>query len=235
MNIAVCDDLPEYREKLKELLTPYIASNNLDIAEFSRGEDLLVSCEEGKSWDIVFLDIEMDGLSGIETGKRLRKLQRDIIIIFVTSHISYVSDAFRQDAFQFLLKPVRDADFRKDFERALRVWKNRRRRYLIKWRNTSNMLEYRSILYLEAYHRHVFVHTSDEDYECVGKLQEEYAKLRPFGFAQCHQGFIVNMSRVVSITKSSVKLDNGTEVPVSRRHYTNLMSDFNLYMAGKLI
>ena len=176
MNIAVCDDLPEYREKLKELLSPYIASNNLDIAEFSRGEDLLASCEEGKSWDIVFLDIEMDGLTGIETGKRLRKLQRDMIVIFVTSHVSYVSDAFRQDAFQFLLKPVQEEDFRKDFERALRVWKNRRRRYLVKWRNTSNMLEYRSILYLEAYHRHIFVHTSDEDYECVGKLQEEFAK-----------------------------------------------------------
>ena len=177
----------------------------------------------------------MDGLTGIETGKRLRKMQRDVIVIFVTSHVNYVSDAFRQDAFQFLLKPVQEEDFRKDFERALRVWKNRRRRYLIKWRNTSNMLEYRSILYLEAYHRHIFVHASDADYECVGKLQEEYTKLKPFGFAQCHQGFVVNMSRIVSISKSSVKMDNGSEIPVSRRHYASLMSDFNLYMAGKLI
>ena len=235
MNIAVCDDLPEYREKLKTLLNPYISANQLDIAEFCRGEDLLAACEKGNLWDIAFLDIEMDGLTGIETGKRLRKMQRDVIVIFVTSHINYVSDAFRQDAFQFLLKPVQEEDFRKDFERALRVWKNRRRRYLVKWRNTSNMLEYRSILYLEAYHRHVFVHTAEADYECVGKLQDEYIKLKPFGFVQCHQGFIVNMSRIVSITKLSVKLDNGSEVPVSRRHYAGLMSDFNLYMAGKLI
>ena len=235
MNIAVCDDLPEYREKLKELLAPYIAANKLDIAEFCRGEDLVASCENGQNWDIVFLDIEMDGLTGIETGKRLRKTQRDVIVIFVTSHVNYVSDAFRQDAFQFLLKPVQEEDFRKDFERALRVWKNRRRRYLVKWRNTSNMLEYRSILYLEAYHRHVFVHTAEADYECVGKLQDEYSKLKPFGFVQCHQGFIVNMSRIVSITRLSVKLDNGSEVPVSRRHYAGLISDFNLFMAGKMI
>lgn len=235
MNIAVCDDLPEYREKLKTLLNPYISANQLNIAEFCRGEDLLDACEKGVLWDIAFLDIEMDGLTGIETGKRLRKLQRDIIVIFVTSHINYVSDAFRQDAFQFLLKPVKEEDFRKDFERALRVWKNRRRRYLVKWRNTSNMLEYRSILYLEAYHRHVFVHTAEADYECVGKLQDEYSKLKPFGFVQCHQGFIVNMSRIVSITRLSVKLDNGIEVPVSRRHYAGLISDFNLFMAGKMI
>ena len=123
MNIAVCDDLPEYREKLKALLNPYISANQLNIAEFCRGEDLLDACEKGVLWDIAFLDIEMDGLTGIETGKRLRKLQRDVIVIFVTSHINYVSDAFRQDAFQFLLKPVKEEDFRKDFERALRVWK----------------------------------------------------------------------------------------------------------------
>ena len=235
MNIAVCDDLPEYRERLKELLAPYVSANELRISEFSRGEELLASSEEGRDWDIVFLDIEMDGMTGIETGRRLRKLQRDAIVIFVTSHVNYVSDAFRQDAFQFLLKPVRETDFRKDFERALRLWRNRRRRYLVRWRNTANMLEYRSILYLEAYHRHVFIHTEESDYECVGKLQEEYLKLKPFGFSQCHQGFIVNMSRVVSISKTAVKLDDGTEVPVSRRHYASLMGDFNLFMAGKLI
>ena len=107
MNIAVCDDLPEYRERLKELLEPYAAANGLEISEFSRGEDLLAACEEGTDWDIVFLDIEMDGITGIETGKRLRRLQRDAIVIFITSYVNYVSDAFRQDAFQFLLKPVR--------------------------------------------------------------------------------------------------------------------------------
>ena len=97
------------------------------------------------------------------------------------------------------------------------------------------MLEYRSILYLEAYHRHVYVHTDEGNFECVGKLQDEYKKLKPFGFSQCHQGFIVNMSRIVSITRLSVKLDNGSEVPVSRRHYAGLISDFNLFMAGKMI
>lgn len=235
MNIAVCDDLPEYRERLKELLAPYAAPQGLQITEFCRGEDLLASCAEGKCWDIVFLDIEMDGMTGIETGKRLRKQQRDAIVIFVTSYVSYVSDAFRQDAFQFLVKPVQEEDFRKDFERALRVWRNRRRRYQVKWRNTSNMLEYRSILYLEAYHRHVFVHTAEEDFECVGKLQDEYAKLKSFGFTQCHQGFVINMCRVVRIGKTSVTMDNGAEVPVSRRHYAGMMSDFNLFMAGKII
>lgn len=235
MNIAVCDDLPEYRERLKELLAPYVSANELEISEFCRGEELLAACEAGTDWDIVFLDIEMDGMTGIETGKRLRKLQRDAIVIFVTSYVSYVSDAFRQDAFQFLLKPVSEDDFRKDFERAIRLWRNRHRRYMVTWRNTSNMLEYRSILYLEAYHRHVFVHTDSESYECVGKLQDEYKKLKPFGFSQCHQGFIVNMSRVVYISKTTVRLDNGHEVPVSRRHYPGMISNFNLFMAGKLI
>ena len=235
MNIAIVDDIQEYRDRIATLLEPYKTENDLQIQEFSRGEDILMSCREGNRWDIVFLDIEMDGITGIETGLKLRKIRRDVIIIFVTSHINYVSDAFRLDAFQFLLKPVQENDFRKDFERALRRWKIRHKNYQIKWRNTSRVLEYSEILYLEAYERHLYIHTDKEAYECVGKLQEEYEKLKPYGFALCHQGYLVNLSKVAAVDKTDVILKNGTKLPVSRRLHTSLMTEFNLFVAGKLI
>lgn len=235
MNIAVCDDVQEYRTRIVELLEPYRTDNDLQIREFSRGEDVLSSCREGSRWDIVFLDIEMDGITGIETGLKLRKIRRDVIIIFVTNHINYVSDAFRLDAFQFLLKPVEEKEFRKDFERALRRWRARHKNYQVKWRNTSRVLEYNDILYMEAYDRHLYIHTEKEAYECVGKLQEEYEKLKPCGFAMCHQGYMVNLSKVAAVDKTDVILKNGTKLPVSRRLHTALMEEFNLYVAGKLI
>lgn len=235
MNIAICDDLRECRERLKELLVPYTEANRLKVREFERGEDLLAASSDTNRWDIVFLDIEMDGMTGIETGQRLKKQQRDVIILFITSYVGYVSDAFRLDAFQFLVKPVQEEDFRKDFERALRLWRVRHKRYLVKWRDTSRVLEYKDILYLEAYNRHISVYTADGSYECVGKLPEEYEKLKPFGFARCHQGYVVNLGSVESIDGTHVKLKNGAEIPVSRRLHTALMEDFNLYIAGKKI
>ena len=150
MNIAICDDNPEDRSQLRDMLTPYNAKEKLNIKEFSSGEELIMSNEEEFIWDIVFLDIEMEGITGIETGKKLRKLWRDVIVIFVTSHINYVSDAFRQNAFQFFVKPVQDKEFRKDFERALRLWRNRHKQYVIKSGDKTYVIKYSDILYLEA-------------------------------------------------------------------------------------
>lgn len=235
MNIAVCDDVREHRERLLGLLAPYTEANSLQVHEFSRGEDLLAAFTEAGRWDIVFLDIEMDGMTGIDTARKLKKLQRDVIIIFITSHVSYVSDAFRLDAFQFLVKPVQEEDFRKDFSQALRLWQARHRQYVVKRRDASFTLEYRQILYLEAYNRHLSIHTADGCFECVGKLQDEQAKLRPYGFTRCHQGYVVNLAHVKSIGRDCVFLDTGAEVPVSRRLHTALMTEFNLYIAGKQI
>ena len=89
MNIAICDDLRECRERLKELLVPYTEANRLKVREFERGEDLLAASSDANRWDIVFLDIEMDGMTGIETGQRLKKQQRDVIILFITVGIAF--------------------------------------------------------------------------------------------------------------------------------------------------
>ncbi|QTE71685.1 response regulator transcription factor [Clostridiales bacterium FE2011] len=235
MNIAICDDNPEDRSQLRDMLTPYNAKEKLNIKEFSSGEELIMSNEEKFIWDIVFLDIEMEGITGIETGKKLRKLRRDVIVIFVTSHINYVSDAFRQNAFQFLVKPVQDKEFRKDFERALRLWRNRHKQYVIKSGDKTYVIKYSDILYLEAYHRHIKVHTEKTDYECIGKLNDEYQKLKPYGFVQCHQGYIVNMGLISGFSKTEVTMSDGSEVPISRRLYTVMMREFNMYIAGKMV
>ena len=116
LRIAICDDNPLHLDHTASVAGRELCSYLPDIDLFPDAASLLRRLDEAAyAPDIAVLDIEMDGLTGIETGKRLRKLQRDVIVIFVTSHINYVSDAFRQDAFQFLLKPVKEEDFRKDF------------------------------------------------------------------------------------------------------------------------
>lgn len=234
MNIAICDDNPGCRKQLKEMLAPYNLQNNLNCIEFDSGEALLSSVLE-HNWDIVFMDIEMEGISGIEAGKQLRKIQKDVIIIFVTSYVNYVSEAFRQNAFQFLVKPIDETEFRKDFERAMRLWRNRHRQYILKTTERTYSIKYSEILFVEAYHRHIKIHTVKEDYETMGKLNDEYQKLKLYGFTQCHQGYIVNMALINSISKIDVEMKDGSRVPVSRRLYITVMKDFNLYMAGKTV
>ncbi len=235
MNIAICDDSREYLEKIERLLKPYEKANSLKITSFTSGEELLASIKNKRAYDIIFLDIEMSQISGIEVARHIRETESNSIIIFITSHISYVSDTFRLSAFQFLLKPIDENEFRLDFERALQEYKSRHKQYIVRWRDVYCVLEYGEIFYIEAYNRHLFIHTETEGYECVGKLTEDCEKLKPYNFVRCHQGYLVNMNKIKRINKAFIKLKNDEEIPVSRGCRAGVMEAFNLYLAGRQI
>jgi DNA-binding LytR/AlgR family response regulator len=235
MNIAICDDSTEYLDRIEQLLEPYIEANYLKISRFTSGEEFLDSINKDHIYDIIFLDIEMAQISGLEAARKIREKESNSIIIFITSHISYVSDTFRLSAFQFLLKPIDEAAFRLDFERALQEYKSRHEQYVVRWRDVYCVLEYEEIFYIEAYNRHLFIHTETEGYECVGKLTEDSEKLKPYHFARCHQGYLVNLNKIKRINKASIKLKNEKEVPISRRYRAGVMEAFNLYLAGRKI
>ena len=235
MNIAVADDIPECTNRIKTLIEPYMEQNSISLSIFSSGEDLLASIDTGHEYEIMFLDIEMDGISGIDIARRLRTAHKDTIIIFITSHPDYVSETFRLDAFQFLLKPIDEAAFKIDFERALRTYHIRHKNYVVKWRDTSRVLEYSDIYYIEAYNRHLFIRTFSDKLECVGKLPDEYIKLKPYGFSRCHQGYLVSMGKIKHVTQNEILLANNETVPISRRLKSAFLNDFNLYLAGTKI
>ena len=152
MNIVICDDSKEYLDRIEQLLEPYVEANSLKISRFTSGEEFLDSVKKDSTYDIIFLDIEMAQISGIEVARKFPTIATiyiiNAIIIFITSHISYVSDTFRLSAFQFLLKPIDEENFRLDFERALQEYKSRHEQYIVRWRDVYCVLEYGEIFYI---------------------------------------------------------------------------------------
>lgn len=195
INIAVCDDISAARIKIDDLLEPYKKTENLSVHIFSSGEELLAFPNYATAFSIIFLDVEMGGVSGLDVAADILEKNKDVIIFFITSHINYVPDSFRLGAFQFLIKPINDDDFGKDFERALNTLRTMHKQYVIKWRDVNNIIEYKDIVYIEAYNRHLFIHEKNKGYECVGKLRDECEKLKFYGFSRCHQGYLVNLSK----------------------------------------
>ncbi len=232
IHIAVCDDLPASGIKIDNLLEPYKKANDLSVHLFSSGEELLAFPDYASAFSIVFLDIEMGAVSGLDVARNIRGKNKDAIIFFITSHVNYVPDSFRLGAFQFLVKPLNDDDFKKDFERALNTLHSMHKQYIIKWRDICQVVEYKDIYYIEAYNRHLFIHEENRGYECVGKLRDECEKLKPYGFSRCHQGFLINLNKIKRIDAKSVLLDNGVTIPISRQYKQSLMQNFNLHLAG---
>ena len=120
MNIAICDDNKEYINMLEK----YILDKNApDITcdAFYSGEELIKTYNIGDgNYDVIFLDMEMNVLNGIETANIIRKSDKHVIIVFVTSHTKYMQYCFECSPFRFLVKPVSDSDFDKVFDDILK-------------------------------------------------------------------------------------------------------------------
>lgn len=233
MRIAICDDDPEFRQTISGFLKPYRSIYpELTESEFGSGEELVKAYSRRQSFDILFLDIKMKDVDGIQAAQKIRASDIDVIIIFVTSYTEFVPDTFRVGAFQFLLKPVSESDFKRDFERAADYFRISHFKYRIRWKETTVALEVKDIYYIEAANRHLLVFTAESKFECVGRIAEEEKKLTGYNIVKCHQSYMVNLSYVRQIDNSKVYLANGKQIPVSRKHKERIKDAFNSYLSG---
>lgn len=228
LNIAICDDEKIIREQIKELTEK--EKSELCMELYETGDALLAS---GKQFDIVFLDIQMEGTDGIETAKRLRQRNEDAILIFITGIREYVFEAFDVAAFHYLLKPIEEDKFREVFRRAEREMEKRkskrRETVFIKTRNRSFSLEKDSILYIESRGKKVEIHTTGETIEAYASMNEMEGQLGG-GFFRCHRGYLVNMAYVAEYDSESITLNNGEYVYLAKEKYGEFVKAYMRYL-----
>ena len=192
------------------------------IEAYATGGELLAS---GKRFDIVFLDIQMEGMNGIEAARSLREKNAnlgvgDTVLVFVTGIRDYVFDAFDLYAFQYLLKPIDEGKFAEVLERAVReaAKKKERRVLFIKSRNLT--LDQSEILYIESRAKKVEIHTKGaaqaiEIYAAMDELEGQLGE----NFYRCHRAYIVNMDCITEYDGESITLTNGDRVYLTKKKY----------------
>ena len=215
MYIAVVDDEKVIREDICELIEKQRPESSVEA--FSTGEELLAS--EGR-FDIVFLDIQMDGMNGIEAARSLRKRQEETVLIFITGIKEYVFDALDLYAFQYLLKPLNEKKFVEVLDRAVKEAgrKKEKRGLFIKARNLT--LDQTDILYIESRGKKVEIHTArdKESIEIYASMEELEGQLGE-GFYRCHRAYIVNMAHITEYGSDSILLPNGAKVYLAKKKY----------------
>ena len=228
LNIAICDDEKIIREQIKELIEKEIPG--ICAGLYETGDALLAA---GKQFDIVFLDIQMEGTDGIETAKRLRQRDEDTILIFITGIREYVFQAFDVAAFHYLLKPISEDKFREVLCRAIKELekrKNKRRQpVFIKTRNRSFTLDVDNILYVESRGKKVEIHTKGESIEAYVSMNEMEGQLGE-EFYRCHRGYLVNMAYVAEYDSESITLHNGERVYLAKEKYGKFVKAYMRYL-----
>lgn len=216
MEIAVADDEKIIREQIGRLIEKQCPDCRVSL--FSSGEEI-TACE--KRFDIVFLDIKMDGIGGIETARRLREKSSDAILIFVTGIKEYVFDALDLYAFQYLLKPVNERKFAEVLERAVREAEKNTEKRVLFIRSKKLTVDQSDILYIESSGKKVGIHTIGskkiiEIYASMDELEKELDD----SFYRCHRSYIVNMSHIAEYGCDSITVSGGDKVYLTKKKYS---------------
>ncbi len=231
MKIAVCDDEKVSRNRIIGFIKPYQEKDvEITICEFCCGEDLVAAYESGEYFDIIFLDIQMTNIDGVETAKKIRETDKNTIIFFITSYISFISDTLRVGTFQFLVKPVEKEEFNIDFERALEAFRISHYKYLFKQKEGTCIIEIKEIFFIEVYKKHLFVNTGKNIFECTGTLAEEEKKLKSYNFVLCHKSYLVNLRYIKFIGIDNIQLTNGKQIPLSKNFKADVKAALNDYI-----
>ena len=228
ISIAIVDDEKIIREQMKKLIEN--KKQECVIDTYSSGEELL---QTNKCYDIAFLDIQMDGMNGIDTARVLRQKADDMVLIFVTGVKEYVFDAFDVVAFHYLIKPIDEQKFVSVFERAvLETGKKKQqvnRQLFVKTRYRNVTLEQKDILYIESRGKKVEIHTKTDvvdAYAGIGELEKQLQG----NFYRCHRGYLVNLVYITEYSNDRINLNNGEIIILAKEKYAEFVKVYMRYL-----
>lgn len=228
LRIGICDDEKKAREALEFCLLALLheKDNDLSIQEFSNGEEVLsFIVKHPGELDILFLDIEMPGLNGMETAKRIRKKDLELILIFVTGYGDYVFQGYQVDALDYVMKPVKRDKLSRVLKRALgKLHLMENEVFLIQSKEGMFRIPKRQILYFYSDRRKVTAVTRGREYSYYGKLDEAENELGN-GFVRIHQRYLVQAQAVDHVEDGQVVLGEA-RLPISRSYRQEAMLAF---------
>lgn len=237
MRIGICDDDPVFLEFMstycRECLSGIEDEVQADVECMTSGEEVLEFYRLNKPLDILFLDLRMKPLNGFETARRIRLIDNQVIIIFVTSLAQYVMKSFEYKPFWYLVKPVTRKSFRNVFMKAITErLSGKHTEYVFSTRSEGIVkLNVADILYLESRSRRIRLRTADGDHIFYGGITEEEKKLAKYDFIRIHKSYLVNPLYIKKITRNWLILKTGERLPVSERRYKAVFDFYTDYLA----
>ncbi len=221
-NIGICDDDINQISFLKSLLKDWAEKNNynLKIKEFNNAESFLFHYEEEKNFDILLLDIEMGEINGVELAKKVRKEDETLQIVFITGYSDYIIEGYEVSALHYLMKPVNTDKLFQTLNRAVEKLKHNEKFLFLETIDGNIKIPFYQIEYIEVIKNYITVYAKEEYTSKITLTDIE--KLLDNSFFKTSRSYIVRLSAIKKITKTSVVLNSLAEIPISRGMYQKL-------------
>ncbi len=234
MRIGIVDDSAEDRKLVRMEMERCLESSGMEPAEYNEYDsaDAFLSTFEAGMFDLIFLDICMDDASGIDTGLGIRKTDRNVRIVFITSSNDYAAESYQVRAAHYLLKPHTFAQFHEMFLELLPARQQPPEESFVNLPDGSRVA-CGDIVFTEYYNHYVYFHLcGTQEVRRVYMSQREIEKLlcERQGFASCSRGIIVNFDKIRRFTDTVLYLQDDSGVPVSRRRLRAVKDAYAEYM-----
>lgn len=230
MKIAVCDDEVVFLKKMDQYLR---RQPGCTVECFSSPEELWKKYGAGERYDVIFLDVLMEPVNGMELAKKIRNIDRRVFLVFLTSYLEYAPEGYVVNAFRYLLKPVTEeavSEVMREVRRELEV----SRPLLLKTPECEFLLYPQELRYLEADNKDTILYYMEDTITLRRGLNDMEDLLSPFFFCRVHRKYLVNLSHVREFDERRLTLDCGRTIPVSRRRSGAFRLALKNYIEGDM-
>lgn len=232
MRIAICDDKLEKIYELKKLIEDFIKKNDY-IAEVEKvvsEKDLFHGFVKGK-YDIVFIEMELGHSKGLEIARKLRKVDNNCYIIFISDHAVNVIESYEVDATYYLLRPIVKEKLEQGLRKCGGFLKEARKKIELICNREKLVIYRRDINYAEIYKDKTTIYTNQGNYITYTTLNELIEKLGGYPFVRCHRSYIVNLAKVVEIERKEQDflLEDRMVVPIGRSYRQIVKNQYNSF------
>lgn len=235
MNILICDDDKLYVDMIRKYVDEFFVEHKITdykVYEYYSGDE---AAKNSEKIDIAFLDVEMNGINGIEVSKILRKNNKDIVVFIITSYMGYLDDAMDEGVFRYINKPIEKITIFRGLQKAVDLcYKKQSRKIVIESANANVIIEQDSIIYIESIMRKRYIYTEKKDYISNNSLTFWKNILDNDIFCIVNKSIIINITKVEEFSNSYIKLKNIEQmISLSRDKKDEFKQKLLMYLAGQ--
>ena len=235
IRLYILEDEATAKTALVQCLERFAAEHatTLDIKWFYNAYDLLENYEVGS--DLIFFDIEMVGMNGMEAAKKIRQKDSGVLIVFVTNLAQYAIEGYEVNAFDFILKPINYESFSLKFERIFNEISHRNldADVILAVKGGNVAVKLNSILYIEVRNHNLIYHLENETYSVRGTLKKACEEFEPLHFALCNACYLVNLKHVKSVHGNTLTV-GGEELSISQGKRKEFVAAMAQYFGGSV-
>ena len=234
LNIIILEDQAEQADRLSHMLKKYAESHEgfaYNLKLYDRSIPFLTEykCDA----DLLFLDIQIPDMLGMEAAKRIRQMDNRVMIIFVTMLTQYAIEGYSVGAFDYVLKPVRFEEFSSKMDRVCRMLAHQSTSMTLEVRTKEEIrrINVDDITFIEVSNHDVLIHTDSEIIQQWGNLKTYEEKLAPAHFVRCNVSFLVNLKYVRAVNGNTVMV-HGHNLPISSSKRKEFLMALAQYKGG---